>query len=373
MSDSQQGVYRKIQPIPGPEAFEELGRSARFSQAAFVLSAGAGVGGAPERVEFSERFPLPALDRLAQAKHFTVAQAASRLDVDTAEYVAGFTGVIPSAEGARLARDLYDRPQPQTAAALVEASLHSPSQVVRTAAAAAALDTTGPRDDVVAQLVASTRAKDETTRALARVALARSQPGNEALVGLSIARPRIRERSRESDTAVLTHGTFASRAVWWRPSGTFYAYLNGLTPSLHMHDESFQWSGAYSVEERDLDADDLAEWVGAEGLRAPDFFAHSHGVTVANLATQRGLKLSRLVMLSLPVHDQWLPDLAKVDQVIDVRVRFDLVIIADRGGQRLPAGMRASPNVTEHVNGWFDHGLSHDPQYWEHYDLPSAL
>lgn len=373
MSDPRDSIYRSIQPVPGPEAFEEKGRSAQLSQAAFVLSAAAGVAGEADRVETSDRFPLPDLEPLVRTRRFTVAQALKPLDIDPTNYVSEFSGEIDSAVGGEFARQLVDKPKPQTAAALVEASLHSPSEVVRTAAAAAALDTTGPRDDVIAQLVTSTRAKDETTRTLARVALARSQPENEALEGLAIARPKIRPTGRQSHTAVLTHGTFASRALWWRPNGSFYAFLNGLVPSLHVHDESFRWSGAYSETERKWAAEDLVEWVDAEGLQAPDFFAHSHGVTVGNLATRWGLGLSRLVMLSWPVHEQWLPDLTRVERVIDVRVRFDLVIIADRGGQRLPAATLARPNVEEHVHGWFDHGLSHDPQYWEHYDLPGVL
>ena len=39
------------------------------------------------------------------------------------------------------------------------------------------------------------------------------------------------------------------------------------------------------------------------------------------------------MLLSWPVHEQWFPDFDRVGAVIDVRVRLDLIILADRGGQ----------------------------------------
>ena len=65
-----------------------------------------------------------------------------------------------------------------------------------------------------------------------------------------------------------------------------------------------------------------------QGLQLPDFFAHSHGGTVANLATRAGAEFQRLVLLGWPVHTQWFPDFIQVTRIIDVRVRLDLVIMA---------------------------------------------
>ena len=76
------------------------------------------------------------------------------------------------------------------------------------------------------------------------------------------------------------------------------------------------------------------------------------------------------MLLSWPVHDAWIFDPGKVDRVIDVRVRSDLVIIADRGGQSI---RNPAANVTSHVNGWFRHGLTYDPAYWERHGLPELL
>jgi hypothetical protein len=110
-----------------------------------------------------------------------------------------------------------------------------------------------------------------------------------------------------------------------------------------------------------------------QGLQQPDLFAHSHGGTVANLATRAGAELERLVLLSWPVHNQWFPDFTRVQRIVDIRVHLDLVIIADRGGQTFtpPAAFRGK--VTSHVNGWFDHGATHDPAYWRQHGLATAL
>ena len=117
----------------------------------------------------------------------------------------------------------------------------------------------------------------------------------------------------------------------------------------------------------------MIEWVAAENLQSPDLFAHSHGGTVGHLATRRGLRLDRLVLLSWPVHAEWFPDFANVARIIDVRVHLDLVIIADRGGQTFTPPPEQAGKVTSHVNGWFEHGDTHEPAYWQRHGLPAVL
>jgi hypothetical protein len=108
----------------------------------------------------------------------------------------------------------------------------------------------------------------------------------------------------------------------------------------------------------------LKQWIGDEGLVEPDFFAHSHGGTVANLATRQGVEFDKLVLLAWPFHAQWQPDFSKVEAIYDIRVRFDLVILVDRGGQRFQ-----HPEVREFRNGWFDHAAAHQPAYWDAHGL----
>jgi hypothetical protein len=366
--------YREVTPVPGPEAFAEDSRDARLSQAAIVLSAGAAVSGDLQRVAEPEALALPPeLARAASDRPVPLEDAVRRLGIDLDTHRGQPDLRLPATTSAELTRDLIDRPTAVTAAALVEANLHSGSRLVRTSAAVAALDTTGPRDDVVARREEGARAPDELTRDLARVGLARVNPQHPALrrvTGREAALPR---SPRQSRTAVVTHGTFAARTQWWRPGGAFYEYLDRLAPPLHLHDPSFGWSGIYSDGARQLAATHLVAWTAGYGLQAPDFFAHSHGATVANLATVRGQQFDRLVLLSWPVHQEWFPDFTKVRRILDVRVRMDLVIIADRGGQTFRPPPRYRGKVTSLVNGWFDHSDTNDPAYWERYDLPAHL
>ncbi|MCP4307662.1 MAG: alpha/beta hydrolase [bacterium] len=365
--------YREITPVTGPEAFEERSRDATLSQAAIVLAAGAGVGGRGEALEADADLELPAMTAIERTRKMPVEQAVSQLDIDVATHVSSPDLHIPSSATTRIAKQLVDKPTANTAAALIEANLHSSSTLVRTAAAAAALDTTGPREDIEQRLVDSCSHRDPLVRDLGRVGIARVDPDHEALRYV-VGRPApLHAKDRSSHTAVLTHGTFASRSRWWRPGGRLHSYLDGLAPKLHMHDPSYQWTGRYSHGARDLAADRLVAWLADQGLQKPDFFAHSHGGTVAHLATKKGAEFDRVVLLSWPVHDEWFPDFNNLNRIIDIRVKWDLVIIADRGSQKFRAPRRHRDKVEAHVNGWFDHGDTNDPAYWDQYGLPAVL
>ena len=114
----------------------------------------------------------------------------------------------------------------------------------------------------------------------------------------------------------------------------------------------------------------LKKWIADEGLSVPDLFAHSHGGTVAHLSTKQGLRFDRLVLMGWPSHRRWFPDFSKVNRIIDVRVRLDLVILSDLGRQRFRTGQF---NIEEHRHGWFDHSSTHDPDYWNDHDLWSVV
>ena len=87
-------------------------------------------------------------------------------------------------------------------------------------------------------------------------------------------------------------------------------------------------------------------------------------------ATKFGLQAGKVVLLSCPVHvHKYLPDFAQVLSVVSIRVHLDLVILADRGGQRFH-----HPQIQENVLSiWFDHGASHKPQVWQQHNVPALL
>lgn len=361
-------------PIPGPGAFSARSRDARLSQAAIVLSVGAAAAGEPDRVDDPAAVGLPAdLAELGRREPISIEEAAAPLDVEVSAHLSDHSLRLPPSTSAGLMARIVQRPEPITAAALVEANLHSESRLVRTAAAVAALDTTGPRDDLLAHLVDGASRGDALTKEIGRIGVARVDPQHPVLRAV-VGRPsRLTGTQRPSHTAVLTHGTFAAMTRWWQPGGDFYLYLNALVPPLKLHDPSFKWSGLYLDDARQLAAQQMADWVVDQNLQRPDVFAHSHGGTVANLATRRGLSIDRLVLLSWPVHPEWFPDFARVQRIIDARVRLDLVILADRGDQTFTPPPEHAHKVTSHVNGWFDHGDTHNPAYWERHGLPAVL
>lgn len=361
-------------PVAGAEAYARRDRDARLSQAAIVLSVGAAAAGVPERVDRPDAVGLPAdLAPLGQPEPVPLEDAVAPLGITADEQRARSAPVVTADTRAALMEQVVADPSPTNAAALVEACLHSGDRLVRTSAAVAALDTTGPRDDVVAQLVDGATRGRGMAQDIGRLGLARVDPAHPALRRVAVRAAPSAGSDRPSHTAFLTHGTFAALTTWWQPGGDFYTYLDGLTPPLHMHDPSFKWSGLYSDDARRLAARQMLEWVANQGLQLPDLFTHSHGGTVANLATGLGLQLDRLVLLSWPVHEEWFPDFSRVRRIIDIRVHLDLVILADRGGQTFTPPPSAANKVTSHVNGWFAHSDTHDPDYWDRHGLAATL
>ena len=100
-------------------------------------------------------------------------------------------------------------------------------------------------------------------------------------------------------------------------------------------------------------------WIKDHDLPGIDLFGHSHGVSVMMLASHDEPALGELVLLGCPVHvPKYFPDFSRVTKVVSIRVRLDLVILADGGGQHFN-----NPRIEENVLPiWFDHSRTHDPR-----------
>ena len=110
-------------------------------------------------------------------------------------------------------------------------------------------------------------------------------------------------------------------------------------------------------------------WLAGHTIQNPYLLTHSHGGSVAMLATQNGLNTGPLVLLSCPVHSIYMPDFSRTGRVVSIRVKLDLVILADGGGQKFN-----DPRITEKILPiWFDHSATHDPAVWQKYNLPSVI
>jgi hypothetical protein len=374
--------YQPLQPIDPRDAFTvtpgpapDTDRSEAASQAALLLAARAGVLGQEDEIVEIEQdveprpdFNLPELRALERPRRLAVAEATAPLRLSSKELEAEPAPVVQE-EMARTVHDLYEHPSFEEAAALFEAGMQSPHPLVRVAAAAGARETTRLRPQIRRILEEGAASEDPLVSRLALEALRQIDPADPEVQKKVGPQPSSSKRDRKSNTAAMTHGTWASEQTWYQPRGDFYEAMDQHRPDLAVHDRSFTWSGSYTDAGRRAAAVALDKWISDEGLVKPDFFAHSHGGTVANLATKRGVQFDRLVLLAWPVHGQWMPDFSRVNRVIDIRVKFDLVITLDRGGQRFPS----NPKLEEHRNGWFDHPAPHQPAYWDQHDLWGVL
>ena len=267
---------------------------------------------------------------------------------------------------------LLEDPRPLTAAQLCAAALASPEELVRVAAATAYSEMTlrEEQEPLLKVLVQGTYSEEPTVRDVALTALARLDPNHPRLFERTTP-PHPEAEGGTSHTSLLVHGTWASGNSWWQPGGNFHNYLlRTVDPQLYAGTDWRGWSGGYSDAARALGALDLMAFVNGKGFAGLDLFTHSHGVSVAFLASRGGMNAGRLVVLSYPVHrSKYWPDFNRVRKLVSIRVHMDLVILADGNGQRF-----RDPKIQEIVLPiWFNHSASHDPAVWASHNLPSRI
>ena len=277
---------------------------------------------------------------------------------------------MPADVLADLARRLARDPSLLNLAQLTRACLRHPHELPRIAAAATHFEVSTRPELALEILGRSLRSADPLARELAATAMSRIASEDDRL-RVFLRRRRSPKARRRSRTSLLVHGTFARNTTWWQPGGDFHEYLlDEVRPDLYGASDRFDWSGGWSDAARALGAADLRAWVAARGLDGLSLFTHSHGGSIAMLASQDGLAVGDLVLLSCPVHvHKYVPDFTRVSRAVSIRVHMDLVILVDEGGQRFP-----DPRIEEHVLPlWFDHFASHDPEVWQDHDVPSLL
>lgn len=273
---------------------------------------------------------------------------------------------------ASLWQRLLADPSGPAVAALHFVSMYHRDPLVRTAAAAASVDSLSDHHGRPRQILErGIESPHKDLAELAAVGLRRLAPES----------PRLRRLLRPSrqdsppmpaHTSLMVHGTFARRKPWWRPGGDFHSYvLASIDGSLYSGGDRFDWSGGWSDAARALGTLDLMGWVADKGLQGLDLFSHSHGGNLALLTTHGGLDLGRLVMLSCPVHQRYVAaaNPKRIAKAVSVRTRMDLVILADGGGQRFRE--RWIREVELPV--WFKHSITHDPAAWVRYGIPAKI
>jgi hypothetical protein len=87
-------------------------------------------------------------------------------------------------------------------------------------------------------------------------------------------------------------------------------------------------------------AHNLQTWLSAKGFHGVDAVAHSHGGNVVMQATSLGAAFGHVLLLNWPVRPSYAFRDGSAITVRSVRTCFDIVILADRGGQRFPPRSR---------------------------------
>ncbi|HME12821.1 MAG TPA: hypothetical protein VKF79_08175 [Candidatus Acidoferrum sp.] len=382
-------AYSNIEkPIRGPYCFADSDDASILSQAAVLLATGAtlrgddaalearataaGLDSAPEVVprEDADIFPVPRVTAGIAGRQNTaqtrvgieLRYGRSVLETDNSEKL--HKAVIPD-----LAERHYRQPSIQTASELMEASLVNDAEIVRVAAASAYFELSAEPERLLNILAEGTHSDDELTREVAATALANVSPTHPAL-------QMFREEAgagaaAAGATTLMIHGTWAANERWWQSNGVFFDYiLNNVRTDLYNHSDRFGWSGVYSDAARLQASQDLIAWMASHNEEQPDMITHSHGGSVAFLATQAGQTTGELVLLSCPVHlPKYLPDFTKIRKTVSIRVHLDLVLLADRSGQKFSLAQ-----IQENVLPiWFDHSKTHDPATWQRYNVESML
>ena len=373
-------------PIRGPECFRREGRTANLSRAAVLLLMSARLRGEHDESVAGPRaawrtlmpeldgFPVPRLAR--SGRRVPREEPLARLRDAAPRTFAAARGAresepLPPELAFSLAKELYAEPAESTAARLFEVSLVHRDALVRVAAAAGYHALAAETDGLAATLAGGVRqSEDALAGEVARTALARFVPGHPALAEAAVG-PGATGGGPAASASMLVHGTWARTQAWWQPGGDFHSCVRaGVWTDLYSAADRFDWSGAYSDVARSLAAQDLAGWVAAHGTKGIRLMGHSHGANVAMLATHSSPDIGKLVLLSCPAHEsKYLPHPGHAAGVVSIRVKMDLVILADGGGQRF-----SDPRIRENVLPvWFDHSASHDPDCWRKYNVPSML
>ncbi|WP_434317439.1 hypothetical protein [Leifsonia sp. P73] len=236
----------------------------------------------------------------------------------------------------------------------IRAALRSPDEVVRELAAAAWLRAVALDDRVEPTVYDSETVADDEGRGGA-VPPADVPAG--APPGAAPAAP--------ARLSTLIHGTWAWQADWWYPGGDFHTHVAGrLRPTLYDDGMPFSWSGELSGQHRAIAARRLQDWLATAtgGAGVGTVFAHSYGGEVAVRAVNNGCPIAQLVLLSAPIHRHHRRALPHIPDVVDIRLRFDLVLTGALAKQRL-----RGPRVRNRIisKAFWQHGVTHDPALWQ--------
>lgn len=366
-------------PVPCPEAFFEITELSEYSRAAFLLSIGIQLNPPNENVkeelfETNVAFPLPKINKLE-----------SRVNSIELEQIIDFGAPVNdenliNSYARNIIEHLYysEEDKWKHSIRLLYIFMNHPNDLLKVSAAISWIDSVEVSYDSEAisiLLSVAIKAENDLVRDMAVTCLSRLYAllgfrGNDHLnldADLEVIK---------SDSYIV-HGTIFSNPgksyeKWWEPNyGDLHKYLkNGSRPNLYEGIDYFKWSGGWNDYARQEGSEKLVEWVNKHDMHDTDAFAHSHGCNVAMLATQ-DIKVKNLILMSCPIHwNLYKPNFSNVKNILSIRVKWDLVIMADRGGQRF-RDTRISEKV---LPLWFTaHDASRKSNTWKKSSIDQYL
>ncbi|MCY3883972.1 MAG: hypothetical protein OXG24_03550 [Gammaproteobacteria bacterium] len=264
------------------------------------------------------------------------------------------------------------------AAALLEACLDHPDPLVRVSSAISLCGIYAESSPFLRLILGSTNSEDDLTRDMAFTGLeniASDHILKDANTEFGPDRRSDSKSTKKCTTSLLVHGSFPRvlNPSWWQPGGNFHCFIKkNVCNDLYRGNSYYKWSGIYTHAARKLAAQELLEW-SKPTEQLNHVFAHSHGGSVAMCASQEGLNIEKLVLMSCPFSGHYSPNFAKVGEVASVRVKLDLIVLVDtlwKGGSAKPQCDKIRDIV---LPIWFDHSQTHDPDTWKKHSIAHKI
>jgi hypothetical protein len=354
---------------------QEEGSIARVVLAAYLLLAGAlFVRGVTEE-EGNEVIPAEEDLREAGIKRGIYQLIAPR-DRVFSEYAPGEN--FTAGELAHLVTEANEAGIPELAARAVAYGTHSDDELIRVCALGSAVEFFNPSTlDLPGHIVWLLRnARQRQTFELLSTLLARVWSSS-----IAVATPQARItpwRGGITPGLMTIHGTVLplsrENCPDWSvpPHGPLFQYLASIRKDIYNQPDYYRWEGGYTDYAREVAIQNLFDWIDRRKLYGIDVVAHSHGCNVVMGSTLKGASYRKMVLMNCPVHwnNYRLLAAAITNEVISVRIKFDLVILMDRAGQRFPPKTIQERVLPLRYTG---HGAATQPKTWQREKLDAYL